>query len=156
MLQGNANRHRLRGPVAWTVIAGELIHNPYLWATLVAALVATAANAVNAPNWYALVTDVNLPEHRGTVFSVVSLANSVGRALGGAATGVALTMIGSSGTGTLVSAGAYALALTVFTLCFIPAGACFLMAARTTPEDITAVRHTLLQRIAHQREHQPC
>jgi MFS family permease len=133
----------------------ELAHNPYLWLTLTAALVATAANAINAPNWYALVTDVNLPEQRGTAFSLVALANSTGRALGSAAAGGALALLGggavSSGS-PIATAGAYAWGLTLFTLCFIPAGICFFRAATSVPHDILLTRTRLAQRAAARQE----
>lgn len=138
-----------------TLVLHELAQNPYLWLTLAAALVATAANAVNAPNWYALVSDVNLPEQRGTAFSLVALANSAGRAIGSAAAGAALAVLG----GATVSAGSpiaasssYVWSLTLFTLCFVPAGLCFFRAAASAPHDIRTIRAILAQRAADQRQ----
>lgn len=131
------------------LVLHELMHNPYLWLTLLAALVATAANAVNAPNWYALVTDVNMPEQRGTAFSLVALANSIGRALGSAAAGVVLVLLSggaASANGPIATAQAYAWGLTIFTLCFVPAGLCFFRAASSAPHDILMTRATLAQR----------
>ena len=142
-------------PIA--LVLHELAHNPYLWLSLAAALLATAANAINAPNWYALVTDVNLPEQRGTAFSLVALANSTGRALGSAAAGGALALLGGGAVGSgssIASAGAYAWGLTLFTLCFIPAGVCFFRAATSAPHDISAARATLAQRATRQERAQ--
>lgn len=136
-----------------TVVLHELAHNPYLWLTLLAALIATAANAVNAPNWYALVTDVNMPEQRGTAFSLVALANSTGRALGSAAAGGVLALLGAgvvSAHSPIATAQAYAWGLTLFTLCFVPAGLCFFRAASSAPRDILLTRATLARRAASQ------
>lgn len=137
------------------LVLHELAHNPFLWLTLAAALFATAANAVNAPNWYALLTDVNLPEQRGTAFSLVALANSTGRALGSAAAGGALALLGgniASLGNPIASASAYAWGLTLFTLCFIPAGICFFRAASSAPHDILLTRTRLAQRAAERQE----
>lgn len=105
---------------------------------------ATATNSATAPNWLALVSEANLPEHRGTAFSLVALSNGIGRACGGLGTGAALSMLG--GAGPLAGPGAYSAGLTFFVLACVPAGAFFFRAARSAPQDIVHVRATLEQR----------
>ena len=45
---------------------------------LALATIALALTSANSPNWFALLADVNPPEHRGTVYSLGNLANGVG------------------------------------------------------------------------------
>ena len=65
-----------------SLVTFELGRSPALWLVLIVSFLALATNSANAPNWFAMVSDVNLPEHRGTVFSLVNLANNIGRAAG--------------------------------------------------------------------------
>lgn len=127
---------------ALQVVGTQLGRNGWWWLAIIAATCAVAAQATNAPNWYALVSEVNLPEHRGTAFSFVTLANNVGRALGTILVGVAFDWLQR----TLAAPANYALGLTLFQLFFLPAGLCFWLAARTTPVDAAAVSTTLRQR----------
>jgi hypothetical protein len=87
-------------------------------------------------------SDVNLPEHRGTVFGVANLANAFGRAPGSAAA--------SGLAGALESAMPppmnWAVSLSVFQVFFLPTGYCYYRAAQTSPGDITEVRTILSQR----------
>jgi MFS family permease len=124
------------------IVGTQLAQNPWWWLTLLAATGAVAAQATNAPNWYAMVSDANLPEHRGTAFSFVTLANNMGRAAGLFLVGVTFDWLQRSAT----PPTNYALGLTLFQLFFIPAGLCFWLAARTTKQDIAAVQTTLRRR----------
>ncbi len=107
-------------------------------------MLAVAAQATNAPNWYALVSEVNLPEHRGTAFSFVTLANNIGRALGTFLVAVTFDWLRWA----TEPPTNYALGLSLFQLFFIPAGLCFWLAARTTPQDAADVESTLRSRAA--------
>ena len=55
--------------------------------SLATAIFALALTSANSPNWFALIADVNPPEHRGTVYSLGNLVNGVGRAGGNALVG---------------------------------------------------------------------
>ncbi len=127
------------------IVAAQLWQNGYWWMALVAATVAVIAQATNAPNWYAMVSDANLPEHRGTAFSLVSLGNNLGRACGVFLVGVTFDWLQQ----TVAPPTNYAIGLTLFQLFFLPAGLCFWLAARTAPHDIAAVQATLQERIHH-------
>jgi MFS family permease len=108
------------------------------------ATLAVIAQSTNAPNWYALVSEVNLPEHRGTAFSFITLANNIGRACGVFLVGVTFDWLQQ----TIAAPTNYALGLTLFQFFFLPAGLCFWFAARITPQDARDVQETLQQRAA--------
>lgn len=129
---------------AFAIVAEQFSQN--IWWTLaaLAATLATVAQATNAPNWYALVCEVNLPEHRGTAFSFITFANNIGRALGAILVATTFEWLAR----TLPAPTNYALGLTIFQLFFIPAGLCFWFAARSTPRDAAGVQATLEQRAA--------
>jgi MFS family permease len=126
------------------LVTSALAHSPALWLVLVVSFLALAANSANAPNWFAMVSDVNLPEHRGTVFSLVNLANNIGRAAGNWLVALSFAWL----AGALPEPTNYALGLTIFQLFFIPAGVFFLLATRSVPRDIVRVRETLAARAA--------
>jgi MFS family permease len=130
---------------ALQIIVQQLRHNVWWWLTILAATLAVAAQATNAPNWYALVSEVNLPEHRGTAFSFIMLANNIGRALGAFFVGVTFDWLQHAA----IAPTNYALGLSLFQLFFIPAGLCFWLAARTTPQDAAAVQNMLHSRAAN-------
>ena len=59
-----------------------LVTNPWVAAAFASALAALALTSADSPNWFALISDANLPEHRATVFGVGNLVNGVGDAGG--------------------------------------------------------------------------
>jgi MFS family permease len=126
------------------IVLYQLAHNGWWWVALLGASLAIVAQAANAPNWFALVTEVNLPEHRGTAFSFITLANNLGRALGAFLVGVTFDWLQHA----LVAPLNYALGLSLFQLFFIPAGLCCWMAARSTARDVHAVQTTLRSRVS--------
>ena len=65
-------------PACWAAWSTQ----PVMAASFLAALLALALTSANSPNWFALITEVNPPEHRGTVFSLGNLVNGAGRAAG--------------------------------------------------------------------------
>jgi MFS family permease len=105
--------------------------------------VAVIAQAANAPNWFALVSEVNLPEHRGTAFSLVNLANNLGRALGAFLVGATFDWLQQ----VLAAPANYTLGLSLFQVFFVPAGLCFWFAARTSLQDAARVQTRLAQRV---------
>ncbi|WP_326555104.1 MFS transporter [Micromonospora sp. NBC_01813] len=126
------------GAVTSAVLRGVLTE-PTIGLSFLTALVALALTSANSPNWFALIADVNPPEHRGTVYSLGNLVNGVGRATGNALLPVALRVVG----GVVPPPLNYAVGLAVFQLFFIPTGIMYWLASRTTPRDIADV-HTLL------------
>jgi MFS family permease len=130
---------------AGAVLIEQLGQNPWIWLALAASTLAAVFQATNAPNWFALVSEVNLPEHRGTAFSFINLASNMGAAIG-----VILVSTTFDWLRQVVSVPSnYAIGLTLFQLFFLPAGLCFWLAARSTPHDSAAMQATLRSRAAH-------
>ncbi|PZF92181.1 MFS transporter, partial [Micromonospora deserti] len=65
------------GAVVRAVLA-SVVSEPSVGLSLFTALLALALTSANSPNWFALIADVNPPEHRGTVYSLGNLVNGVG------------------------------------------------------------------------------
>jgi len=60
----------------------QISSNPYLILTILMISVAMFINQGVGPNWYSSLTDINLPEHRGTMVSFASFTDLIGRSLG--------------------------------------------------------------------------
>jgi MFS family permease len=119
-----------------------LFTNVWVAAAFVTALLAIAFTSADSPNWFALISDVNLPEHRGTVFGLGNLANGIGRSSGNALTGAV-----AGGIETAIPPPLnWAVGLAVFQVFFLPTGYCYWRAAETSPDDIRAVAAELEQR----------
>lgn len=131
------------GAGAGTVISsvvGSVFTEPTVGFSLLTALLALALTSANSPNWFALIADVNPPEHRGTVYSLGNLVNGVGRAAGNGLVGIAFQGLRAAFPPPLN----FAVGLAAFQLFFIPTGIMYWLASRTSPKDIKNV-HTLLQ-----------
>ncbi len=115
-----------------------------VWAALafLLALAAAAFTGADSPNKFALISDVNLPEHRGTVFGLADLASGIGRSSGTGLTGLVAGAIERS----LAPPLNFALGLSLFQLFFLPTGYCYWRAIETTPGDIADVHDELIQR----------
>jgi MFS family permease len=128
-----------------------LVTNGWVAVAFFTSLLALALTSADSPNWFALVSDVNLPEHRGTVFGLGNLSNGVGRAAGNA-----LTAAAAGGfERTLPPPLNWAVGLAVFQVFFLPTGYCYGRAARTSPGDIRQVEAILRQRAKHHRSGDP-
>ncbi|SCF40697.1 Major Facilitator Superfamily protein [Micromonospora matsumotoense] len=129
------------GAVVGAVLA-SVVTEPTVGLSLLTALVALALTSANSPNWFALIADVNPPEHRGTVYSLGNLVNGVGRAAGNGLVGAVFHALRAAFPPPLN----YAVGLAAFQLFFIPTGLMYWLASRTSPRDIDAVRDLLHQR----------
>ncbi len=123
-----------------------IVTNPWVALAFLSALVALALTSADSPNWFALISDVNLPEHRATVFGVGNFVNGFGRAVGTGLTTVTADVIER----TLPPPFNLALGLSFFQLFFLPTGWCYWKASHTCPEDIESVRSTLRSRVRSQ------
>lgn len=130
------------GSAAALATLGAAVSSPWIAAVFVVALLAQALTSADSPNWYALIADVNLPEHRGTVFGVGNLSNGMGRAVGNGMTGVTLGAL----SGALPPPANYVASLCLFQVFFLPTGWCYWRASRTSPEDIVATAGLLRER----------
>ncbi len=125
-------------------VLSSVLTEPTVAVSFVVALLALALTSANSPNWFALIVDVNPPEHRGTVYSAGNLVNGVGRALGNGMAGVVFRVLASR----YQPPTNFAVGLAVFQLFFIPTGIMYYLASRTTPGDIATVRTMLRDRAA--------
>jgi hypothetical protein len=125
-------------------VARSVVTEPLTAVSFLAALAGLALTSANSPNWFALIADVNPPEHRGTVYSLGNLVNSVGRAAGNALVGAVFSALARG----LPPPLNYAVGLALFQVFFLPTGVMYLLAARHSPEDIATVRRTLEARAA--------
>ncbi|MFG1951060.1 MFS transporter [Micromonospora sp. NPDC048830] len=131
------------GAVVAAVLA-SVVTEPTVGLSLLTAVLALALTSANSPNWFALIADVNPPEHRGTVYSLGNLVNGVGRAAGNGLVGVAFHALRAAFPPPLN----YAVGLAAFQLFFVPTGVMYWLASRTSPRDIEAVRDLLHTRAA--------
>lgn len=120
----------------------QIIINPWMTILLILSFLASAAQSANTPNWLALITDVNLPEHRGTAFSIANLANGIGRTIGNSGVGILLSYV------SLYNAEPqnYIITLALFQLFVIPSALCYMKMANSNVTDIREVKATLQKR----------
>ncbi|MCI1858983.1 MAG: MFS transporter [Sporolactobacillus sp.] len=123
-------------------LLGQFIVNPWMLTLFFISLFASAAQSANTPNWLALITDVNLPEHRGSVFSIANLANSLGRTVGNLGIGVVLAIASLY----LRSPADYVLTMSLLQLPLIPSALCYYIMAKYNVRDIRSVKRTLSRR----------
>ena len=127
--------------VAWAAL-GSVFTNPYAAAAFGLSFLALMFTSADSPNWFALISEVNPPEHRGTLYGLGNLSNGISRAAGAWLTALAAAAL-QSRLGPLTG---YAVGLTVFQIFFIPTGFCYWRAAKTCPRDMRTLRATLAQR----------
>ena len=120
-------------------VLGSILTNPWAALSFLTAVAAIALTSADSPNWFALISDVNLPEHRGTVFGLGNFVNGVGRSTGTALTAAAANAIERSVPPPLN----WALGLSIFQIFFLPTGWCYWKASNTCPSDIAEVEATL-------------
>lgn len=120
----------------------EIITNPWILLIFVLSFFASAAQSANTPNWLALITDVNLPEHRGTAFSVANLSNSLGRTLGNIGVGIVLSLVSVYSNEPM----SYIITLSLLQIFLIPSSICYVLMAKNNVRDIRNVKRTLNER----------
>ena len=128
------------------VLVGEVLReiatNPWVASALVASFLALVLTAADSPNWFALISDVNLPEHRGTVYGAGNFANGIGRSIGNWAAGAGGEALAASFPPPLN----WAVVLTIGQAGFLPAGWCYWKLSNSAPDDIAAVSSELAKR----------
>jgi len=117
----------------------QIFLNPWMALLFVLSFFASAAQSANTPNWLALITDVNFPEHRGTAFSVANLFNSLGRTIGNLGFGTLLGMISIH----YQEPNNYIFSLSILEVFLIPSAVCYLLMAKTNMFDIRNMKETL-------------
>ena len=117
----------------------QIFTNPWMILLFVLSFLASAAQSANTPNWLALITDVNLPEHRGTAFSVANLFNSLGRTIGNIGVGIVLGLVSTR----YHEPTCYIITLSILQIFLIPSAICYLLMAQKNITDIQNVKETL-------------
>ena len=130
------------GAAVTRAVLTSVFTEPAMTLTFLTALCALALTSANAPNWFALIADVNPPEHRGTVYSMGNLVNGVGRAAGNGVVGVVFRALSTA----LPPPGNYATGLAIFQVFFVPTAFMYYLASRTSPADVRDVRALLSAR----------
>jgi hypothetical protein len=115
-----------------TAILRNVFTEPTVGLSLATAVFALALTSANSPNWFALIADVNPPEHRGTVYSLGNLVNGFGRAGGNVLIAVAFRGL----SGAFPPPLNYAVGLATFQLFFVPTGVMYWLASRTVAGDM--------------------
>jgi len=131
-------------------VLADVFTEPTVGICLAIAVFALMLTSANSPNWFALIADVNPPEHRGTVYSLGNLVNGFGRAGGNAMVGVAFRALAGGFPPPLN----YAVGLAGFQLFWLPTGVMFWLASRTVAKDM-ADTHAALLAAADELEHRP-
>ncbi|MFI5492988.1 MFS transporter [Actinoplanes sp. NPDC051859] len=133
------------GAVIRAILTG-VVTEPSVGLSLATAVFALALTSANSPNWFALIADVNPPEHRGTVYSLGNLCNGVGRAGGNALVGVAFRGL----SGAFPPPLNYAVGLAAFQFFFIPTGIMYWLASRTVAGDMAETHAALATYADHE------
>jgi hypothetical protein len=120
----------------------SVVTEPAMTAAFLVALVAITLMSADSPNWYALIAEVNPPEHRGTAFSAGNLVNGLGRTAGTYLVARTFQALERA----LPPPLNYAVGLAAFQLFLIPTGVMFWLASRSSPRDIAAVDRMLSDR----------
>lgn len=120
----------------------QILMNPWITLLFVLSFLASAAQSANTPNWLALITDVNLPEHRGIAFSVANLSNSLGRTAGNVGVGLILAIISIH----VMEPNSYIITLSLLQTFLIPSAFCYFKMAKYNASDIHNVKNTLKER----------
>lgn len=130
-------------PITVTIATfSSIVANPWVVGAFVLALAAVAFSSADIPNRRALISDANLPEHRGTIIGFMSVAVGAGVALGNALAGILFDYLGRQFAPPLN----YAVGLTLFQLLFIPAGLCYHRLSKSAARDIGEVKRVLRER----------
>jgi MFS family permease len=128
------------GSQVWLAIK-SMGTNPWVAAAFLLALIGIALSSLDSPNWFALMGDLHLPEHRGTVMGLGHVAIALGRSGGTAAAAAGLgALAGPDGS------ASYAITLTVMLAFFFPAAAAYLLAGFHVGAQRALVRHTMTER----------
>jgi MFS transporter, Spinster family, sphingosine-1-phosphate transporter len=127
-------------------ILGGLINqlgtNPPFLAMFLVSIGASALISATAPNWFAMIGDVNLPEHRGTMFGLGNFINGVGRGIGS----LVLPAIATAFLVFYPEPWNYLWSIIFALLFFIPMGILCFVACKTVETDYHSVKETLARR----------
>lgn len=125
--------------ISWT--ARSVVSSPFLIAAFVLATVANIFQATDPPNWAAMITTLNLPEHRATTIGLSRLIRAVANALSIGLGGLLFEWLRQSYSETT----SYALGLALFQSLIVIAAACYWFVAKYIRQDVVEVRGALVE-----------
>lgn len=125
-----------------TAVLLAFFSNGWVILAFVVAFTAVTFQSADPPNWAAMITDVNLPEHRGTIIGISRLSRAVGNALSVWLAG----WLFASLTARLPEPDNYAVGLSAFQIFVIPALLCYLLVQKRIGADRQNVVQQLAQR----------
>lgn len=127
--------------IVWATLT-SVFTNGWVTISFVVGMLGFALAALETPNRAALLSELNQPEHRGTIAGLSTLVVGIGLAVGNSLTGLTQTYLSAHLTPPLN----FAMGLALFQLFLLPGAVLFWFMIRTTPGDIAQARHTLLRR----------
>lgn len=130
-----------RFDIVWATLA-NVFTNGWILAAFLVALMGFGLMALDVPNRSALLSELNQPEHRGTIAGMSTLLAGAGLAVGNGLTGFVLARLSVQ----YAPPTNFAYGLILFQLFFIPAGLFYFLTVRSTPHDITRARQILSKR----------
>ncbi|MCP5098021.1 MAG: MFS transporter [Chloroflexi bacterium] len=125
-----------------TAVAFSLFTNPWVIAAFIIAFLAIALQSTDPPNWAAMITDLTLPEHRGTIIGLSRLMRAGANAISIGLAGSVIAWISPAYSEPIN----YAIGLTLFQILVIPAGICYIGVMRSIQKDRYIIKQTLTAR----------
>ncbi len=125
-----------------TAVLLAFFTNGWVILAFLVAFTAVTFQSADPPNWAAMITDVNLPEHRGTVIGLSRLFRAVGNAISVWLAG----WLFASLTGRLPEPGNYTVGLSLFQIFVLPAIVCYLFLQKYIASDKQAIVQMLTKR----------
>ncbi len=123
-------------------IISQIFTNPYITIIFILAFFASATQSANTPNWLALITETNLPEHRSTAFSVANFANGIGRSVGNFAFSGIVAFISLHSK----ASNSYIVAMSIFQVFLVPSALCYILMTRNITKDVRELKTILSER----------
>jgi len=127
--------------IAWATIT-NIASNGWLLMAFLISLVGFGLMSLDVPNRSALLSELNQPEHRGTIAGMSTLLAGAGLAVGNGLTGLVLAWLSSLFEPPIN----YAYGLILFQLFFLPAGYFYFLTTKSTPDNIVRARQILAKR----------
>lgn len=123
-------------------ILNSFLGNPWLMTAFLVALIGQGLLATGLPNWAAMMTNLNLPEHRGTAIGMSRLFRAGGTGLSIAAAGFLFQWLQLHFSET----DSFAIGLALFQLIVIVAAGCYWLVQKTIVSDSQHISSILKKR----------
>jgi MFS family permease len=121
----------------------QVFLNPWMFLIFLFAILASACQSANTPNWLAIITEVNLPENRSSAFSMANLANGIGRSIGTSGIGIIIGILSKN----FIPPDNYIYSLAIFQMFLIPSGIFYLIMSKHNLSDASTVISVLDKRV---------